>query len=188
MAAGTVGTQEARRELEALIARVAQGDREAFEALYARTCRKLFGLCLRISVDRARAEEALQDAYVKIWRGAGRYRSNGLSPMSWLIAITRNAAIDRLRASRPGAEAGEALDRLPDAAPGPEAQAVARSEAERIAACMGELDAAHADAVRGAYLGGETYAELARRHAVPINTMRSWLRRSLQKLKECVQR
>ena len=180
---------EARREIEALIARVALGERAAFDALYSRTSAKLFGICIRVCGERARAEEALQDAFGKIWRGAGRYSANGLSPMTWLIAVARNAAIDRARSAKSEGGGGEeALARLPDAAMGPEASAVARSEAEAILRCLGELDGGHADAVRGAYLDGASYAELAGRHGVPINTMRSWLRRSLAKLRECMSR
>lgn len=175
-----------REEIEALIARVALGDRAAFSALYAATSAKLNGVLIRILQDRAEAEDVLQDVYVKIWRNAGRYAANGLSPMTWLITIARNAGIDRLRA-RPRVAGGEVPD-APDPAPGPEAAAVAASEARRIAACLGELEADRAAAVRGAYLDGMSYEDLARRHAVPLNTMRTWLRRSLIRLRECLAR
>ena len=177
-----------RNELEDWLARVAQGDRAAFGALYRHSSAKLFGLTLRILKDRGEAEEALQEIYVKVWHGAGRYRANGYSPMTWLITVARNHAIDRLRRRR-GADAllDEATD-LADARPGPEAQAVARSERGRIEACLDELDARRAEAVRRAYLDGETYADLAARFAVPLNTMRTWLRRSLLKLRECLER
>ena len=185
---------QARAEIEALIARTALGDRSAFARLYDRTSAKLFGVCLRVLGDRSAAEDALQEVYVKVWHGAGRYRANGLSPMTWLIAVARHHAIDRRRARErrdPLATGGapvEAAHALPDRAPGPEARVVAASEAERVLRCMGELDRAHADAVRGAYLEGHTYAALAERHGVPINTMRSWMRRSLIKLRECLGR
>ncbi len=109
--------------------------------------------------------------------------------MTWLITVARNAAIDRLR-RRPRDGGGvDAQDlALPDPAPGPEARAVAASEAGRVVACLGEQDPDRSAALRGAYLEGETYADLARRFDVPINTMRTWLRRSLQKLKECLAR
>ena len=180
---------DARAEIEELIACVALGDRAAFARLYDRTSAKLFAVCLRVLGDRAGAEDALQEVYVKVWRGAGRYTANGLSPMTWLIAVARHHAIDRLRArGSPGAAPMEAAASIADRAPGPEAQAVAASEAGRIARCLGELDPARADAVRGAYLEGRTYAALAERHGVPINTMRSWMRRSLTKLRECMER
>lgn len=175
-----------REEIEALIARVALGDREAFATLYAGTSAKLFGLLIRMLRDEAEAEDVLQDVYVKVWSNAGRYAANGLSPMTWLIAIARNAGIDRLRA-RPRRAADQPAD-APDPAPGPEAAAIAAGEARRIVACLGELDPGHAAAVRGAYLDGLSYEALARRHGVPINTMRTWLRRSLIRLRECLGR
>ncbi|MEX1236498.1 MAG: sigma-70 family RNA polymerase sigma factor [Roseovarius sp.] len=177
-----------RDEIEVLIARAAMGERAAFSDLYAHTSAKLLGICLRVLKDRAEAEEALQEAYVKIWRHADRYRANGLSPMTWLITIARNTAIDRARRRReaqPGLDAAEAMA---DAAPGPEAQAIASSERIHLAHCLDELDEGHSEAVRRAYLDGETYAELATRFDVPLNTMRTWLRRSLMKLKECLTR
>lgn len=176
------------RDIEAMISRVAQGDRAAFLELYDATSAKLYGVCLRVLNDRADAEDVLQDVFVKIWRNAGRYAANGLSPMTWLITVARNAAIDKVRARRAAFDDMDAATALPDAAPGPEASAIAASEAKRITACLDELEADRADAVRGAYLDGLTYQELARRHDVPLNTMRTWLRRSLQKLRECLSR
>ncbi|TGV62801.1 sigma-70 family RNA polymerase sigma factor, partial [Mesorhizobium sp. M2D.F.Ca.ET.160.01.1.1] len=111
-----------------------------------------------------------------------------LSPISWLVAIARNHAIDRIRARRkPAVDIDTALD-VADPAPGPEAMAVAGDETERIHLCLDELEKDRAAAVRGAYLNGESYAELAERHGVPLNTMRTWLRRSLLKLRECLER
>ncbi len=176
-------------EIENYIAACALGDRTAFSSLYAATSAKLFGVCLRVLGDRAEAEDALQDAFVKIWRNADRYQVNGLSPMTWLITIARNLSIDRLRARRvkQGAGLDEAED-LASAAPGPEALVIAASERGQILACMAELDSDRSDAVRRAYLEGETYQELASRYDVPLNTIRTWLRRSLIKLKECLSR
>jgi RNA polymerase sigma-70 factor (ECF subfamily) len=177
-----------RDHLEELIARVALRDREAFSALYRATSAKLFGICLRVLVDRPRAEEALQEVFVKIWNRADRYRVTGHSPMTWLITVARNHAIDRLRAGGPPTTDLE--DVAPIAAPGPtpEESAIAAGEARRIAACLDELPADRADAVRGAYLEGQSYKELAELHDVPLNTMKTWLRRSLLSLKECLSR
>lgn len=172
-------------EIERLLARTGMGDRRAFAALYGATSGKLFGLCLRVLSDRAEAEDVMQDAYVKIWHNAARYRADGLSPYAWLLTITRNTAIDRLRARR----AVQPLDlaaELADLSPGPEAAAVAEGEARRIGACLDRLDPDRAEAVRRAYVAGETYDELARRYGVPLNTMRTWLRRSLIRLRECL--
>ncbi|WP_238364896.1 sigma-70 family RNA polymerase sigma factor [Mesobacterium pallidum] len=177
-------------EIEDWIARCALGDRAAFSSLYDATSAKLFGVCLRVLKHRGEAEECLQDVYIRIWRKADRYAVTGHSPMTWLITVARNLAIDRLRARRPDAGAEDIADRRDLSAPGPspEAAVIAGSEARRIAGCMNELDEDRADAVKGAYLDGDTYQELAERHGVPLNTMRTWLRRSLQKLRECLDR
>lgn len=175
-------------EIEALIARAALGERAAFTALYDRTSAKLFGVCLRVLNDRSAAEDAMQDAFVKIWKHADRYSANGLSPMTWLITIARNTAIDRLRARRETAQIDDMTEFLPASGPSPEAAAIARSEAGRITACMDELPENRAEAVRECYLGGLSYADLAGKFDVPLNTMRTWLRRSLAALRECMAR
>ena len=177
-----------RDTLENLIARVALRDRAAFSALYAATSAKLYGICLRVLKDRALSEDALQEIYVKIWDRADRYQVTGHSPMTWLITVARNHAIDRLRRKGPETTDIDAVVPVASAAPGPEAQAVAAGEARRIAACLDELDADRAAAVRGAYFDGQSYAQLAERFDVPLNTMKTWLRRSLIALKECLAR
>jgi RNA polymerase sigma-70 factor (ECF subfamily) len=176
------------KEIEILIARVALSDRKAFDALYDATAAKLLGVGLRVLQDRAGAEDALQESFVKIWRNADRYAVNGLSPMTWLITIARNTAIDRLRARRDPTTGLRAAADLPAPGPTPEAVAIAGSEAARLGTCLGELPDDRRAAVRGAYLEGRTYAELAARHDVPLNTMRTWLRRALQSLRECLER
>ncbi len=173
-------------DIEAMIGRMAIGDRAAFTSLYSATSAKLFGLCLRVLDNRAEAEDALQEVFVKIWRNASRYQANGLSPMTWLITLTRNHCIDRLRARKAASGDMEEAADIADATPGPEALAIAASEGARIADCMGQLDPDKSDAVRRAYLEGETYDELASRYGVPLNTIRTWLRRSLIKLRECL--
>lgn len=173
-------------DISELIGRVALADRKAFRTLYDRTSAKLFGVVLRILGNRAEAEEALQEVYVRIWQRADRYRPGATSPISWLAAIARNHAIDLVRARRPVSEDIDVAVELPDAAPGPEASAVAAGENVRLEDCLGRLDAKKADAVKSAYMEGYSYAELAERHAVPLNTMRTWLRRSLMQLRECL--
>lgn len=171
-----------------LIDRVARQDRAAFRELYSRTSAKLMGVLLRMLGQRAEAEEALQEVFTRVWLRAGRFDATKGRGMTWLIAIARNHAIDRLRA-RPddAADAGpEALDQVRDASPGAEGRLIAMGEAGRIADCFQTLEPDRAEAVRGAYLGGLSYADLAARHDVPLNTMRTWLRRSLLKLRECL--
>lgn len=176
----------ASAEIAELIARTALRDRAAFRDLYSRTSAKLFGVSLRILRDRSEAEEALQEVYVKIWQRADRYVAGSFSPISWLVAIARNHSLDILRARKPVHDDIDLALDLADAAPDPEQAALSGSERSRIEGCLGELDADKADAVRGAYLDGFSYDELAERYRVPLNTMRTWLRRSLMKLRECL--
>lgn len=169
-----------------MIERVAQRDRAAFDTLYLHTSAKLFGVAIRLLRDRADAEDVLQDVYVRIWQRADRYRVSQASPMSWLITIARHAAIDRLRARPTRTAPLEEGAIVTDGAPGPEENAIHTSERRRIEGCLAELDGARADAVRAAYVEGYSYKELAERHDVPLNTMRTWLRRSLAKLRDCL--
>jgi RNA polymerase sigma-70 factor (ECF subfamily) len=174
-------------DISKLIVRVALSDRQAFDLLYKHTSAQLFGVVLRILKDRADAEDAIQEVYVRIWQRADRYAVSQSSALSWLIAIARNHAIDRLRSRKAAPATIDAAVEVADAGPSPEAQAVASAERARIERCLERLDAARADAVRGAYLEGYAYQELADRFAVPLNTMRTWLRRSLIALRECLE-
>jgi RNA polymerase sigma-70 factor (ECF subfamily) len=174
-------------EIADLIARCALRDRMAFRSLYERTSAKLFGVVLRILKDRSEAEEAIQEVYVKIWQRADRYVAGPTSPISWLVAVARNHALDILRARRPASEDMDVALELPDDGPSPEQAAQASDEKSQIDYCLGTLEPERAEAVRGAYLDGYSYEELASRYAVPLNTMRTWLRRSLIRLRECLQ-
>lgn len=174
------------REIADLIARCALRDRGAFRQLYARTSAKLFGVALRILRDRAETEEAIQEIYIKIWQKADRYVAGQYSPISWLVAVARNHALDKVRIKRPISEDIDAALDIADLGPSPERQVEQAQDSARIAHCLATLEPDRAEAVRGAYLDGFSYEELAQRHAVPLNTMRTWLRRSLVKLKECL--
>jgi RNA polymerase sigma-70 factor (ECF subfamily) len=171
-----------------LLLRVAAGDRAAFRDIYARTSAKLLGVTLRILGTRAEAEDALQEVYTRVWLHARRFDPGRGAGMTWLIAIARNHAIDRLRA-RPQAAPGDedALDAVADDRPGVLERLVAAGDARRIADCFATLEPDRAAAVQSAYLRGLSYQALADRHGVPLNTMRTWLRRSLLKLKECME-
>lgn len=179
-------------DLDDLLTRVSMADRRAFSDLYSATSAKLFGLCLRILGDRALAEDALQEVYVKIWHKAESYMPGRVRPMTWMITVARNHAIDVLRARRSATQGqsddDSVLDRLQTPEPGPAELLAQKDERARIETCMDELAGEKADAVRLAYLQGATYAELAAHFAVPLNTMRTWLRRSLQTLRACLSR
>ena len=173
-------------EISELLARVALRDRAAFRALYARTSAKLFGVSLRILVNRSEAEDSLQDVYMKVWQRAEGYRPDAARPMTWLITIARNNAIDRLRARRgEHTDIEDAFD-LEASGMTPEQSAINADEGDRIEDCMGRLKPERAEAVRRAYVEGESYTELAERLGVPLNTVRTWLRRSLLALRDCL--
>lgn len=176
-------------DLPDLLARIALQDRDAFRRLYQIVSPKLFGICLRLLKDRADAEDALQEIFVKIWYRADRFTGSSNSAGPWLNAIARNHALDQLRRRKSGSEAleGEA-ELLADTRDDPETEAVIKAEGRRIDSCLQELDSDRAGAVRAAYVDGLSYMELADHYGVPLNTMRTWLRRSLLKLRECMDR
>lgn len=181
-------TMTTSADLEDMMARITLRDRDALASLYDATSAKLFGVCLRVLQNRSEAEDVLHDVYLRVWQKADTYAVTGHSPMTWLITVTRNMSIDQLRKRRPETGSDDAMVLVADAGPSPEAAAIASSERARIEACMGELESDRADAVRAAYLEGETYRDLAARFGVPLNTMRTWLRRSLMKLRDCLTR
>lgn len=169
-----------------MISRAAIGDKAAFSDLYDATSGKLLGVCLRVLKDRSGAEDALQETFIKIWRYADRYNSNGMRPMTWLITIARNTSIDKLRTRKATDDLAEVESSLAASGPTPEQSAITGGEVARIIECMEQLCDDKRAAVRGAYLEGLSYAELAVRFDVPLNTMRTWLRRSLASLRECL--
>lgn len=174
-------------ELAEMIARVALRDRAAFDALYAAMSPKLFGVLLRLLRQRSEAEDALQEAFIRIWTRADRFTPGRMPAEAWLVTVTRNLAIDRLRARKPESREIDEARAIPDETPGPRQRLEQADDRRRLEGCLEELDAARADAVVSAYIEGYTYQELAERHSVPLNTMRTWLRRSLMKLKECLE-
>jgi RNA polymerase sigma-70 factor (ECF subfamily) len=173
-------------EIESMILNTGRRDHGAFFALYDSTSGKQFSVCLRILMNRTEAEDALQDAFVNIWRNAHRYTVNGYSPMTWLITVARNVAISRLRVRKPHTSTIDDWCDVVDIRPTPQMAVVRTSERAKIEKCLKILDQANADAVRGAYLDGRTYQDLADCAGVPINTMRTRLRRSLLKLRICL--
>ncbi len=173
--------------LAPLMARIAAQDRAAFRDLYAAASAKLFGVSLRILGNRSEAEDALQDVFTRIWLRAARFDPEKGRAMTWLITLARNHAIDRIRTRQETqADEGEA-EALVDARPGVEAGLVAKGEARRVIDCLDQLDPDRRAAVQGAYLGGLSYQDLSEKFDVPLNTIRTWLRRSLLRLRECLE-
>ena len=170
-----------------LLGRVAAQDRAAFRQLYSDAGSKLMGVLIRMLGNRAEAEDALQEVFTRVWLRAGRYDAAKGRGMTWLIALSRNHAIDKLRARPDHVSDDLAMEAAADTAPRAETRMVALGEARRIGECFDTLEPDRALALKGAYLDGFSYIDLAARHDVPLNTMRTWLRRSLLKLRECME-
>jgi RNA polymerase sigma-70 factor, ECF subfamily len=173
--------------LVSLLQHVATGDRRAFDDLYRRTSAKLFGVCLRIFAERAEAEEALQDAYITIWNKADRFDQDRASPITWLVTLTRNRAIDRLRQKRGQGQASlEEAESVADAAPLADMIIEADQDTAKLQHCVAGLEARDSIFIRTAFLQGVTYAEIAAREQMPLATVKSRMRRALLKLRECM--
>jgi len=180
---------DARLKLVEALVRTGHEDRTAFRDLYALTSAKLFGICYRICGERQAAEDVLHDVYLTIWKRAGAYEPHRASPITWLATIARNRAIDWRRAqgvrrSTPIEDAPPILDEAPLASDA----MVADEEAHRLHGCLEGLEDRQRGAIRTAFFDGITYAELAERESVPLGTMKSWVRRGLAKLRECLER
>ena len=178
--------------LEAQLAAIGRGDRRAFAELYAATSPQLFALLLRMLQRRDWAEEALQDCYVRIWQKSDSYTPERGAPLAWLTTIARYRALDLLRARRPEVnesafdeEQPSPLERA-DEAQGPEAGAMQREGIGRLEDCMNGLIEEQRTSVLLAYYEGYTHSELARRMKAPMGTVKSWVRRGLLQLRDCM--
>lgn len=172
------------------LSRIAQGDRTALQTVYRLTSAKLFGVCLRILGTQAEAEDVMQEIYLAAWRKAASFDPERASPMTWLIAIARNRAIDRLRSTRHSRRL-EPIDTavsLADDAPSAETALASVQERARLHGCLDELAKHEQAALRGAFFDGNSYEDLAGRMRVPLGTMKSWIRRAMIKLKACLDR
>ena len=180
-------TDEDRERLVEALLRTGEGDKNAFEDVYRRTSTKLFGVCLRIFGERQNAEEALQDAYLTIWSKAASFDPTRASPITWLVALTRNRAIDRLRTMRNrGAVPLEEANDVHDPSPSAEAMLLVNEDDRLLDRCINTLEGRDAEFVRTAFLKGATYADLAARDDIPLGTVKSRVRRALLKLRECM--
>ena len=185
------------RSLEQLIAACAQGDHTALAQVYERTHMHLFGVAVRMLRHEAAAEDVLQEAFVSIWKSAGSYRTvvNGqtLQPMTWLIAIVRNKALDALRAqgrrreTRMGDDTAEVADATSgSAAPSAMDMLSSATAAMHIEVCMSTLDSGHRQSLALAYYQGLSHSEVAAQLGAPLGSVKAWIRRGLAKLKACL--
>jgi RNA polymerase sigma-70 factor (ECF subfamily) len=174
-------------ELSSLLASVARRDEAAFERLYEATSAKLFGVVLRILKRQDLTEEILHDAYVKIWNSAGHFDPNLSSPITWMVSIARNRAIDvvRKRSEISIEEESAGMDLASDT-PDPLAREDMTEELQRILDCIGRLEPERQRLVLLAYYNGWSREQLSRKFDTPLNTVRTWLRRSMVEIRECL--
>ena len=186
---GSADLDSARRaKLAEALVQAGRGDRNAFATVYEATSAKLFGVCLRIFPDRNEAEDVLQDAYLTIWNKAASFESGRASPISWLVAVTRNRAIDRLRAKKKtGTTSIEEAAEIADVTPLADVQLIEEADDRALHDCISSLDARDALFIRSAFISGSTYADLAKHEGQPLGTVKSRIRRALLKLRGCME-
>jgi len=180
--------------LAALLARVAMGDQAAFGEFYELTSSHLYGVAVRILKDAPAAEEILQEAYVNVWHHAGSYEVAKSQPMTWLTSIVRNRCLDQLR--RRGVDTvtltsddddAPEFD-LPSDAMTPVEMLIAGAEARSVRECVETLEAGPKQAIALAFYQGLSHSELAAHLHEPLGTVKSWVRRALERLKNCLDR
>lgn len=187
-------SSERNARLAHLLSRVAMGEQRAFGDLYGETSAHLYGAALRILRDAAAAEEILQEAYVNVWHHAGSYEAAKSQPLTWLTTIVRNRCLDQLRRREPATvsltpdDGGAPGHDVPSDALTPAEMLLAGAEAASIRECVESLDAGPRQAIALAFYRGLSHSELAAHLREPLGTVKSWVRRALERLKLCLDR
>jgi RNA polymerase sigma factor (sigma-70 family) len=167
-------------------------DATAFRALYDASSSKLFGFALRILHKRELAEEVLQESFVAIWNNAASYQSHLAAPMTWMATIVRNKAFDHLRRSDASVEIdgeqfdSEVINALQDPGATPIDALLMTGDAKALAWCMSALDGKQRQTVALAFYHDLSHSEVAEQLKLPIGTVKTWIRRSLEKLRSCL--
>ncbi len=176
------------------LARVALGDRAAFARVYQATSSHLFGVALRILNRRDAAEDVLQEAFVSVWHHASSYQASSGQPMTWLISIVRNRALDVVRSASmrheiamPAATEGGAIE-VADDRPNPLQLLAEATDALAVRGCMEALDASHRQSLALAYYHGMSHSEVAAHMRAPLGSVKAWVRRGLERLKKCMEK
>lgn len=170
------------------VAQVALGDRQAFRRLYDATSPKLFAIAMRILREESRAEDVLQDSFVNVWNAAASYNASLSAPMTWMVTIVRNRALDSVRRVDQKAVAlDEDLEAVLESDdPTPADLASRGQDATALERCLKRLDAGPRQAIAFAYFQGLTHSELATTLRIPIGTVKTWIRRGLEKMRRCL--
>lgn len=183
-----VSSPERREQLQLALASVAAGERPALKTVYDLTSMKVYGVIVRIVRDRERADDVLQDVYLKVWDRAGRYDPAKAGVITWLCAIARNSAIDTLRrdARVPVPIADDAMPEPTDDDPLADELLCVEEEYGKLRRCIDELGEDQRKSVRMAFFEGLTHSELSDALGAPLGTVKSWIRRGLNSLKACL--
>jgi RNA polymerase sigma-70 factor, ECF subfamily len=168
-------------ELAQLLQRCAARDSAAFKALYDKTSPILFARLLRMLRRRSVAEEALQDVFVRIWERAGQFEAHRGRALAWMVTIARYCAIDLMRRERMTLVGDDALAEIPDESAGD-----AVEKPNNFDFCIGQLNDNTRKCLTLAFVEGRSHDEIARVTANPLGSVKSWIRRGLLSLKECL--
>ena len=175
---------------EELMARVAGNDVAAFEALYDRHAARAFRVARRLCSDQEMANEAVQDAFLSIWRGRTRYNPASGSFASWAMTVVRNRAIDLIRKEAGGVQRSplddDLLATLADATPGTAELAARHQQLQLVRAHLDELPHAQREALVLSYYGGLSHGQIAQRLSLPVGTVKGRVRLALAKMREAV--
>ena len=193
---GIVASEQHSSELERLLLRLSERDEPAFKSLYLATRRKLFSTILLLVKRRYLAEEVLQETYVRVWLNAGSYRPSLGSPMVWMTTIARNLAIDVVRKSTREVHSDDSvLTGFADDGPTAletieirEEQDAAASNQRGVFVALEALDPTKRHLVMAAYIDGESRDRLSERFGVPVNTIKTWIRRALIEIRSNVEK
>ena len=191
MAADPVSQLERSARLMELLARTALADQAAFEQLYRLTSSHLYGVALRILRESAAAEEVLQESFVNVWHHAGSYVAARSQPLTWLTSIVRNRCLDRLRkhvVETVSIDDEEQAMTIADRSPMPLDMLLSGAEASAVRRCVEGLDGSQKQAIALAFYQGLSHSELARHLKQPLGTVKSRVRRGLERIKACLDR
>jgi RNA polymerase sigma-70 factor (ECF subfamily) len=168
---------------EALVALVARSDDTALAELYDRFGRSSYGIALRVLRDPALAEDAVQDAFLTVWRSAGRFVAERAKARTWILTLVHRRAVDIVRREQP--RRTEPLEDVPHAAgETTEDEALLRLQRGRVQEALRKLPDQQREALELAYYGGFTQSELAERLGQPLGTIKSRMFSGLSRLRE----
>lgn len=173
-------------EHAALIVLCASGDATALRRLYDVEAATMLGVATRMLRRRDLAEEAVQDAFLRIWRGAASYRPELGGGRTWIYAVLRNRCLTILRTAGREVAVDDDLPDVADDAPDPEAVVSRLSDASLLRRCLEALDERRRGVLMLAYAHGLTHGEIAGKLGLPLGTTKTWIRRSLLALRECM--